>query len=336
MRNIVVFTLLIVISVSSGCFLPVEEDLLPPDLLRPEEIRFITMEVERGTIQHIIEDGGVIAQASINYALSFENRSGYLLEINAVLGGEVKKGDVLARLDTGSLETNIIRQQIEVEKRSLTLEEISRTGGSRFARRHAELDLELAMMTLAELEDDLLKATIIAPIDGEIVHIQRDLKIGGFIPERSIILTIADTTLFHFEYNGSYVNNIRHGMEAKLIIDSKSYPATVTMTPMNAPPEERDRYRNLIIFSLINPDDLPANIKSGSRHRFSIFVEEKQNTVIIPAGIMSTFIGQSYVQILEDGMRVERDVIPGIVTATHVEILNGLNEGDLLIVGIKR
>ena len=335
MRIFAIFLLISLIITMSGCFLPVEEELLPPDLLKPEEVNFRTIEVERGSIQNILEDN-VVTTSSVIYELSFSNRSGYLAELNAALGRIVSEGEVLARLDTGSLEIDIIRQQIEVEKRTLTLEEIRRSGGSRFARRHAELDLELAVLSLDQMEDELAKTTILSPIDGEIVFINLDYRIGGFVPGRSVIFSIADPTRLHFEYTGSHVNRIRHGMAAEILIDSVAYPATVTMTPASAPVEDRDRYRNTIIFSVNNPDDLPDNLRRGSRLKFSIFIEEKHDTVIIPAGAMSTFMGQNFVQILEDGMRIERDIVTGIVTSTQVEVLSGLNEGDLLIIGIER
>ena len=335
MRIKILIVLLSLLITLSGCFLPIEEELLPPDLLKPEEVNFRTIEVERGTIQNILEDSA-ITHASVTYDLSFGNRSGYLMELNASPGRSVSEGDVLARLDTGSLEIDIVRQRIEVEKRTLTFEEVRRSGGTRYARRHAELDLELAQLTLAQMEEELEKTTIKAPIDGEIVHVNLDLRIGGFVPGRAAIVTIADPTWLHFEYTGTYVNRIRHGMDVELVIDSKIYPATVTMTPASAPAEERDRYRNTVIISANNMDDLPDDLKRGTRLRFSIFIEEKHDAIIIPAGVLSTFMGQSYVQILEDGMRIERDIITGITTVTYVEILNGLNEGDLLIVGIER
>jgi len=162
------------------------------------------------------------------------------------------------------------------------------------------------------------------------------LRIGSFVPGRSVVLTVADPTKLQFEYTGTHVGRIKHGMDADIIIDSKIYPATVTTTPTSVPLEERDRYRNTVIFSVNNPDDLPEGLRRGSRHRFSIFLEEKHDTIIIPASAMSTFMGQTYVQILEDGMRTERDIVTGIVTVMHVEVLSGINEGDLLIVGIER
>ncbi|MCL2820029.1 MAG: efflux RND transporter periplasmic adaptor subunit [Oscillospiraceae bacterium] len=334
MKAVSLLVFLIFISMFTGCILPVEEELLPPDLLKPEEVRFRTIEVERGTIQDILEDNVVVA-SSVYYELTFDNRSGYLAELNVVSGSAVKEGDVLARLDTGIMELDITRQRIAVEKQRLNLEETRRSGGSRYARRHAELDLELAELALLQMESDLEKATIISPIDGEIVFLN-DYKIGSFVPGRSIVMTIADPAKLHFEYTGSHIARIRLGMDVDITIGAQTIPATVTMTPSSVPEEDRDRFRNTVVISVNNEEDLPDNLRRGSRHRFSIFMQEKQDAIIIPVGSMSSFMGQHFAQILEDGIRTERDLNTGITTDTHVEILNGLEEGDLLIIGVER
>jgi len=314
--------------------LPREEELLPPDLLKPEEVVFRTIEVERGSIQDILEDF-VIAGSSVHYDMTFHNRSGFLAELDVRAGQMVQAGDILARLDTGSLEIDIQRQQIMVEKLTLTLEEVTRTSSSSYTRRHAELDLEMAELLLTQLEDELEKSTIVAPVAGEVVFLNT-YKIGEFVPGRSIILTIADPEHIHFEYNGTQLSRIRQGMEAEIVIDSKSIKASVSMIPSNAPQEERDRFRNTVIFTANNPSDIPTNVRIGSRYNFSIFIEEKTDVIIIPSTAMSNFLGQNFVQVLDNGMRTERDLDIGIVTRTHVEVLAGLEEGEMLIIGIER
>jgi len=249
--------------------LPREEDLLPPDLLQPEEVRFITAEVGRGTIQDILEDS-VVTGSSVHYQMTFHNRSGFLAELEVHTGQEVSEGDVLARLDTGSLESDIIRQGIEVEKLQLVLEETRRTGGSRFSRRYAELNLEAAELMLMQLEEELAKSSIIAPVDGEVVFLS-DHRVGDFIPGRAIVMTIADPTQVQFEYSGTQTGRIRHGMDVELLIGDVSYPARVTMIPANAPPEDSYRLRNTVIISANDPESLPNGLRIGTRHRFSIY-----------------------------------------------------------------
>jgi macrolide-specific efflux system membrane fusion protein len=329
-----IFIVVIAVYLLSGCMLPREEDLLPPDLLQPEEVNFRTVEVEKGTIQDILEDT-VVAGSSVHYEMTFHNRSGFLAELDVRPGQEVKMGDILARLDTGSLEIDILRQGIEVEKRKLTLEEVVRMRGSSFSRRHAELDLEIAELTLQQLEEEFAKSTITAPVDGEVVFLN-NYSIGEFVPGRSVVMTIADPKHVQFEYTGTQTGRIRHAMEATISIDSLTIPARVTMTPASAPSDDWERFRNTVIISVENPEALPDSVRLGSRYRFSIFIEEKQDVIVIPRSAMLSFMGQNYVQVLDDGLRTERDIAIGINTATLVEVQSGLEEGEMLIIGIER
>ena len=334
MRIIKIITVVLLLFIITGCMLPGEEGLLPPVLLQPDKIVYITAEVERGTIKDILEDFVTVA-SSAYYDVYFETRSWYLYEMNFTHGMQVKAGDVLARLDTGSLEIDIQRQRIEVRKRQLSLDEITNNGGSDYIRMIAELDLELAELYLQQMEEEFEKSVLIAPADGVIAY-KSSYGIGEFVPARSIICTIADTSLLHFEYTGSHVHRLRPGMETVLIANNLEISAAVTMTPDIAPAEIRPDLRNTVIFSAIDPYTLPENLGRGMRLKFSILMEEREDTIIIPSGIIYNFMGGYYVHVLENGIRMERDVEIGLLAPGQVEILNGLSEGELLIIGVEQ
>ncbi|MCL2056682.1 MAG: hypothetical protein FWH02_05625 [Oscillospiraceae bacterium] len=403
-----------VLCVLCGCvFLPAEEELLPPDLLEPDEVTYRTMQVGRGAIRDILSDS-VTSGSALLFDMTFNTRSGYLSHLDALPGQQVQKGDILARLDTDSLELDIQRQRLTVERLRLSLAEAGDieppsqfpvmqaeldlemallrlkqledeyadlrwernwgedidirevnakiTGKARDIQsqklaieklqlsvlekestpdisenpiRRAEIDLEMAMLSLRQMEDEFAKATITAPIDGEIVFLG-DYKIGEFVPGRRTVLTVADPTVINFIYTGQHIRRIQHGMDAHIIIGSHRIPARVTMTPMTVPLDEQGRYKDAVIFSLDNPEDLPEGTGIGRRYQFEILLEEKDNVILLPREAASTFMNQYYVQVLEDGLRVERDLSVGIVTNTHIEVLSGITEEDLVIIGTER
>jgi len=318
-----------------GCFLlPQEEELLSFELLRPMEVEFTTIQVQRGSIQNILRDH-CVATSAILYEMSFHSRSGFLAELNVQSGDEVKQGDILAKLDTGSLEADIQRHKLYMEKIEISLTQ-ARRSGSRDVVRHAELDLQIALITLSQLEDEYEKATIIAPYDGEIVFLS-NLRIGEWIPGHRHILTIADPARVQFVYTGQHSMLIRYGMEAEIIIDTDKYlPVKVSMTPHEVPLEELDRYRETVVFTAIDPDNIPQEVQLGRRYDFTVVLEEKSDVIVLPRSAVSTFMGQYYVQLLEDGMRVERDIVVGIMTNREVEVISGLEENETIITGTLR
>jgi len=333
--SIIIITL-ILLSISIGCeLLPREEELLPFDLLQPADVTFITMQPERGTIQNILKDQAT-AISAVQYNMTFENRSGYLAEMNVTFGSIVEEGDVLARLDTGNLELDIRRQEINIQKIELSIAESRRWGGQRYAIQQATLDLELANLTLQQLTDEYESASIIAPHAGEIVFLG-ELRIGDYVSARRTVMVLADPTQIMFEYSGQHARMLKYGMEAMIDLDTNlTVPVRVSMTANEAPVEERDRYRDTIIFTPLDQDDIPESVGLGRRFQFSIILEEKDDVIVIPRHVVSLFMNQHYVQILEDGMRVQRDLVVGIVTNQEVEVVRGLTEDDVIITGIER
>jgi hypothetical protein len=62
-------------------------------------------------------------------------------------------------------------------------------------------------------------------------------------------------------------------------------------------------------------------------------VNERKNVIALPRGALNSVGSRRYVNILEDNIRVERDVEVGLTTELEVEILSGIAVGDVVILG---
>jgi membrane fusion protein, macrolide-specific efflux system len=60
--------------------------------------------------------------------------------------------------------------------------------------------------------------------------------------------------------------------------------------------------------------------------------QKRENVLIVSRSYINTMSGRYYVNVLEDGVRVERDIEIGLMTATEVEIVDGIDEDDLIII----
>ena len=54
--------------------------------------------------------------------------------------------------------------------------------------------------------------------------------------------------------------------------------------------------------------------------------------LILPRNVVSLYSGESYVQVLEDGVKKERVIETGIKNVTDVEVVDGLEEGEVVII----
>jgi len=316
-------------------FFPQEESLLAPDLLQPVEVEFITMEVELGSIQNIVNDT-VVALSSEYHQLSFHNRAGYLDEFPVRTGQRVSAGDVLARLETDVIERDIKRQNLTIELLELSLAEArAMQHPTRFPVRRAQLELEMAMLTLEELEIEYERTSIIAPVDG-IVMYTAPYGLGDFIPARSLVVSVADPEQIEFHYTGPRLREIKLGMDVSIEIDGREIPAKVTITPDSAPAAVREQYQNTVVITANNPEEIPNTVDMGNRYTFSILLEEEENVIVIPVDVVSVYMGQYQVQVLENGLRFNRDIVVGIVTRNYIEVVRGLEVGETLIIDTVR
>jgi len=191
------------------------------------------------------------------------------------------------------------------------------------------------MLTLEELEIEYERTAIVAPVDGVVMY-TAPYGIGDFIPARSLVVSVANPEQIEFHYNGPRIREIKYGMEVALEIDDRVIPAKVTITPDTAPAEVRDQFQNTIVITADRPEDIPATVVMGNRYSFSILIEEADNVVVIPSDIVSVFMGQYHVQVLENGLRFNRDIVVGIVTRDHIEVVRGLEAGETLIIDTVR
>jgi membrane fusion protein, macrolide-specific efflux system len=135
--------------VMSGCyFLPEAEETLAPPLKEPPAITYDTMDVKKGSIMRQITGRGILESISRS-DIYFNMRGGYLKNIYAKEGDEVKKGDLLVELDTDSLKVQIKQQLAQVEMNEGIYNKLKIIG---------KMDIESAKKQLADLNEEYTEA----------------------------------------------------------------------------------------------------------------------------------------------------------------------------------
>jgi len=231
-----------------------------------------------------------------------------------------------------SLKTQINQQRLAIQQTMLELEEVSQEKEEKrnYSNEYKQIDLKVAQLELNDLYDAFSKAVITSPISGRVIFVDENLAVGDYVNAQKIFITVADTSDLLFEYTGSNAANIKMGMEATLNVDGKDYTATVVQTPSSVPAEEYEAYKDTVQFRI---EEMPENLTTGRRANYEIILEEKKDVVVAPKNAITKYLGGYYASVMnEDGLRSERDVEVGIESATHYEILSGLEEGDVLII----
>jgi len=256
-------------------------------------------------------------------------------------GEEVAYGQLLARLDMThlakeieNLEERIAQMRIDFNfQNDLSAINMEIQGHSAsYIRLEQELARELQALTLRHLEGDLenlktryAQSELYAPFDGIIVYIS-DYIYGDWVTPFSNMLHIApkDATVF-VDYTGQSIHTTST-TRIRAHIDGKVY--NVYRIPITS--EQIIRYDSPPVRFAFETDTPPPLGAFVSLHVYSRWVDD---VLRLPRNVLfnNPDIG-TYVYRVVNGQREMVLVSVGMRTATYIEILGGLYEGDVVYV----
>lgn len=317
----------------AGCsLLPKEEEPLKPPLAQPAELKISTVEVKRESIATSVK--GTAYLESVSKAYHQFTQSGFRLEEVLVSSGdEVKQGDVLMSLEVPGLEMELLSKNLEVEKKAQALEEV-KASGDRDRMKIAMMELQLAQMSLETTQEKWNTRELKSEIDGVVTFVD-SLKPGDWVDAYRALVIVEDPTELTLSLNvasSNQVTEVELGMDVKVTLNRQEYTGTVVQTPSSAPFVEDERLREKYAKTLyIDMNEFPPDAEIGDMATVEILTAVSENALLIPKNALRQYFGRTYVQILEDDQRREVDVETGLESATSVEILDGLEEGQLVI-----
>jgi multidrug resistance efflux pump len=194
-------------------------------------------------------------------------------------------------------------------------------------------------VTKAELERDDLQAQItdtliLAPFDGEITAVSTSAgkAVEGFKPV--IILADPSELEVRAELSTDEMQELSEGQVATVVpveYPGQERPATIGLLPYpygsggGGDLEDRDPATHLTV-------DLGGlEVERGDLVRVTVVLEQKDAVLWLPPAAIRTFEGRKFVVVQEgDGQR-QVDVILGIESDERIEIVDGLEEGQVVI-----
>ena len=334
-RSLSKISVLVVLSgfLSACSILPQEEQALAPPLVEPAKLEYETAEVTKGEIIKRVKGTGDLVPLE-NQSLYYEKDGGRLKDILVNEGEEVKKGQTLVEIETGNLAFDIQQAGLDLQKAKLRLQQIQEQGADKYSVEIAKLDVESLELRLYQLNKQSSESKIVSPMNGIVTYVS-ELKQGEVVGAYQPIIQVADTSKLQILYTAlgaEDLADVKVGMEAMITLKGNTVNGKVVQTPKDVPFEIYERDPNLYAKSLlINMEELPEGAEVGSITDIEIITARKNDTLIIPKNGLRSAMGRTYVQVLADNTKRELDVEVGIVSATEVEILRGLNEGDQVI-----
>lgn len=323
---------IIVALVGSGCaLLPEERVDIPPALLSPPEVRTVTYEVERGYITDELRTLGRVA--AIRESTLYFRRSGRIKELLVQAGDTIEADQVLARLETGDLEHRLQLAEIDKKRADMEYDRHESLLGleiSPYELELKQLDKDKANLEVERLEAELESSTIRAPFGGKIVTVyarERDA-----VEAYKTVIKIADPVELEIQVSlpyGTDLNKLVRGQKVLVNVTGETW-VDGYIHQISMGEEGVSSLDNKPILQ-IRLDDPEIPLEFDSLVRVTILLQEADNALLVPKAAVRNYMGRKFVRVLDGDARREVDVVVGIEGDTHVQILKGLDENQIVI-----
>lgn len=323
---------LVLSSVLSGCsLLPKEEEALKPPLVKPAQENYRTEKVSKGTITKEINGSGSFVSVSTDIA-QFTGQGGRIDKIMVNAGDQVKKGDVLVQLILDGMDIQLKEQELALERAKYAVKTASSDAD---ARRIAELQRDIEQLKYDRLKKQYDSKALYANIDGEVIFTET-LKEGDYVEPYQTLVIVADPKKLQISLSmdsSSDYSQVDVGTAAQVKLRDVVLDAKVVQTPNSAPAtlnqQLAERYAKTLYLTLNQP---PEDLSIGGTADVKIITQQRENVIKIPKNGLREYLGRSFVRVLEEGSRLrEVDVEVGLNGSTEVEIVKGLEEGQVIV-----
>ncbi len=265
---------------------------------------------------------------------------GEIRELLVEEGDDVRKNQVLARLDGDRLRLELNESQARLRKlqrdfeRNKDLKDKGLISEGDFEKIQYDLEALQASYNLASLELDYTQ--IRAPIEG--VVSERYVRLGNTIEvgEPLFRVTSFDPLVAYLHVPEREYRQISPGQPVAIDIDAlagqRSIADVTRVSPIVDP--ETGTFKITVEIS-----DEQRRIKPGMFARLSIVYDRHENALQVPRSALVEDAGESSVFVVEEGVAKRRLVETGFSQQGMVEITSGISDGDDVVtigqVGLK-
>ncbi len=321
-----------------------KKDGAAPQEVKP--LRVKTGVLKRATLSHFLDyKGTVTAWKTANITPDASGRIGRIL---VKPGDRVRKGDLLAQLDMTALELqlrqaraaaavaeaahrdarlNFERMKKMVESRAISQMQFEK---AQLAFDAADTQHKSARASLDLVEYTLKNSYMRSPFDGIVTAklMEEGDQINPMMGMGASILTVMDLgkVKVTVDVPAEEIEKIREGQACRVRVASlaeETFAGRVWSKNLAADPVSKTFQVEIAI------DNPGTRIKAGVFADIAIEVSRRENALALP---LTALLPDSTVMAYVQGRAVKKPVTVGARTAAMVEIVSGLQEGDVVLV----
>jgi HlyD family secretion protein len=160
------------------------------------------------------------------------------------------------------------------------------------------------------------------------------IALGEQVYQRQTIITLPDTSSMMAEIavHESSVDKIKAGQKATIVMDA--FPDQTFNGEVIKVSSLPDQQRNWlspdikVYTTQVNIEGTHNFLKPGMSARVELFVDYAPNALIVPVQVVANRSGKKVCFVVNGGKSIEKEVKTGLFNDTWVQILEGINEGE--------
>lgn len=293
-------------------------------------------------VESVSASGEVTADESIN--LNFET-AGTVVEVGVILGQEVKKGDLVAKLDTTNLYSTYLSAEADLRAKQAALDS---TYDDLQGKKTTETFTEISTRTTAETNKDksyrafviaqrnLAGATLRASFDGIIASVPEELAVGTNISlPASYQFSVVNPETIYFLAEVSELDIPRLTSNQKVKIRLDAYPGDIyegVIEGMAFESVTTSTGGSAFPVRVTLPGQDALKFKLGMNGDADFIVREKDAQLLVPITAVIEENGNTYVWVVERNRAKKVQIEPGNSSIDDLEVLSGIKKGDKVII----
>ncbi|MBI2029385.1 efflux RND transporter periplasmic adaptor subunit [Candidatus Gottesmanbacteria bacterium] len=327
-RNIII--LLILIFLGGGSYFYQNRQKAP---------QYETKTIESSSLTSYISASGTINAQK--YADLHFQTGGVLSWLGVSEGDTVKSWQVIATLDQREVhkqltkalrDYSIERNKFDEAKYDTYANEPVTATISRILQNN-QYNLDKAVLDVELRDLSLQLSRLSTPISGVVTHLDTPVAGVNITPATAFVVVDPNSIVFQAEVDEVDVSNVTIGQNVEVSLDSypsETFAGTVSKISFEAVTSSSGGTTFLVDINL--PYSQNLMFRPGMNGDAQIITSEKTDIIVIPFNAIVEEDEGSFVYVLENEKRLKRKVETGIEGEAEVEIVSGVNLGEVIII----
>ncbi len=195
-----------------------------------------------------------------------------------------------------------------------------------FELKTRELQLGRQSLLVKDLLRQVDELNMRSPVSGIVGNLMVDQKAA--VSQNQVVMAVVDLSAFEIEAQvpESYADDLGLGMDAEVLVGNQRFPAILVSV---SPEIIQNQVTTRVRFS----GEMPPGLRQNQRLTTRILMEEKNDVLTLQRGQFLDSGGSRIAYVLdEDSVAHRRSIEIGARSLAAVEIVNGLNEGEVVVI----